>query len=115
MSLPGDGQMAILFPLVDTELLLQFLDKLLGLPRGNKGKGVHRVRQQKNFRLLQLSTTEVIAHAVILVKGDVVTELDQKRNSPVYGAAVDFDTVEGLHLCNDLPHGQNVFRIGILL
>ena len=115
MSLPGDGQMAILFPLVDTELLLQFLDKLLGLPRGNKGKGVHRVRQQKNFRLLQLSTTEVIAHAVILVKGDVVTELDQKSNSPVYSAAVDFDTVEGLHLCNDLPHGQNVFRIGILL
>ena len=107
--------MAILFPLVDTELLLQFLDKLLGLPRGNKGKGVHRVRQQKNFRLLQLSTTEVIAHAVILVKGDVVTELDQKSNSPVYSAAVDFDTVEGLHLCNDLPHGQNVFRIGILL
>ena len=62
MSLPGDGQIAILFPLVDTELLLQFLDKLLGLPRGNKGKGVHRVRQQKNFRLLQLSTTEAVSY-----------------------------------------------------
>ena len=24
-------------------------------------------------------------------------------------------TLEGLHLCKDLPHGQNVFRIGILL
>ena len=27
--------------------------------------------------------------------------------------AVDFDAVEGLHFSNDLPHGQNVFRVGV--
>ena len=53
MSLPGDGQMAILFPLVDTELLLQFLDKLLGLPCRNELERIYRVSQQQDFRRLQ--------------------------------------------------------------
>ena len=115
MSLPGDGQMAVFLALIDTELLLQLLDKLLGLPCRDERERIYRIGQQQHLRLLQFPTAEVIADTVVLVKGDVVTELDQKCNGPIYGAAVDFDTVEGLHLCNDLPHGQNVFRIGILL
>ena len=53
MSLPGDGQMAILFPLVDTELLLRFLDKLLGLPCRDERERIYRVSQQQDLRLLQ--------------------------------------------------------------
>ena len=53
MSLPGDGQMAILFPLVDTELLLQFLDKLLGLACRDELERIYRVSQQQDFRRLQ--------------------------------------------------------------
>lgn len=53
MSLPGDGQMAILFPLVDTELLLQFLDKLLGLPCRDERERIYRIGQQQDFRRLQ--------------------------------------------------------------
>lgn len=71
-------------------------DKLLRLLCGNERDGIYRVGQQKDFRLLQFAATEVIAHTVILISGDVVTELGQKRNSPVNGAAVDFDAIEGL-------------------
>ena len=52
-SLPGDGQMAILFPLVDTELLLQLLDELLGLPCRDKRERIYRIGQQQDFRRLQ--------------------------------------------------------------
>ena len=113
--LPRYGQVTVPLPLVDAKLLLQLLDKLLGLLCRDERERIYRVGQQKDFRLLQFLTAEVIADTVVLVNGNVVTELDQKRNGPINGAAVDFDTVEGLHLCNDLPHGQNMFRIGILL
>ena len=52
MSLPGDGQMAILFPLMDTELLLQLLDKLLGLPCRDERERIYRIGQQQDFRRL---------------------------------------------------------------
>ena len=111
--LPRYGQIAIALPLVDAKLLLQLLDKLLGLLCGNEREGIYRVGQQKDFGLLQFSTAEVVTDTIVLVNGNVVTELDQKRNGPINGAAVDFDAVEGLHLSNDLPHGQNVFRVGV--
>ena len=63
--------------------------------------------------MLSFTAAETIADTVILVNGDIVTELNQKRNGPINGAAIDFDAIEGQHLCNDLPHGQNMFRIGI--
>ena len=99
---------------MDAKLLLQLLDELLRLLCGNEREGIYRVGQQKDFRLFQFPTAEVIADTIVLVNGNVVTELDQKRNGPVNGTAVDFDAVEGLHFCNDLPHGQNVLCIGIL-
>ena len=53
MSLPGNGQMAVFLTLIDTELLLQFLDKLLGLPCRDERERIYRIGQQQDFRLLQ--------------------------------------------------------------
>ena len=53
MSLPGNGQMAVFLTLIDTELLLQFLDKLLGLPCRDERERIYRVSQQQDFRRLQ--------------------------------------------------------------
>ena len=47
--LPRYGQLAITLPLVDAKLLLQLLDKLLGLLCGNEREGIYRVGQQKDF------------------------------------------------------------------
>ena len=47
--LPRYGQIAITLPLVDAKLLLQLLDKLLGLLCGNEREGIYRVGQQKDF------------------------------------------------------------------
>ena len=47
--LPRYGQIAITLPLVDAKLLLQLLDKMLGLLCGNEREGIYRVGQQKDF------------------------------------------------------------------
>ena len=47
--LPRYGQIAITFPLVDAKLLLQLLDKLLGLLCRDAREGIYRVGQQKDF------------------------------------------------------------------